>query len=166
MRPQPPPTPPLPPPPPPTAASFPPALEVLDVSHCGLTHLPASLGEACPRLALVDARANAIGPSIPASLGRVATLRLDGNRIASLPPAFFDGPDAATDLLSLHANPITAEGLRATPGWAAYDARRLGAANKRLAGRALAAGGGTAFEEGADAVEWMTFGGGAGKRGG
>jgi Leucine-rich repeat (LRR) protein len=149
-------------PPPTPAPPFPPALEVLDVSHCGLTDLPACLGPACPRLALVDARHNAIGPSIPPTLAHVPALRLDFNRISSLPPTFFDGPGAATALLSLHANPITAEALRATPGWAAYDGRRLAAANKRLAGRALATGGGTAFEEGADAVEWMTFGGGGG----
>lgn len=152
------PSPPPPTPPPP----FPPSLEVLDVSHCGLTELPAALGTACPRLSLVDARHNRISPSIPPSLSRVPTLRLDANRISVLPPTFFDAPGAATALLSLHANPITAEEVRGTPGWAVYDGRRLAAANKRLAGRAVATGGGTAFEEGADAVQWMSFGSGGG----
>jgi len=158
----PPPSPPPPPPPPSPSPPFswPPTLEVLDVSHCGLAALPAGLGAACPRLALVDARSNRIGPTIPADLGRVPALRLDGNRIASLPAGFFDAPGAAIALLSLHANPVTAEALREAPGWAAYDERRRAAVSKRLAGRAVTApGGGTAFDEGADAVEWMSYGG-------
>jgi hypothetical protein len=141
-----------------TAAPWPPCLEVLDVSHCRLTALPAGLGASCPRLSLVDARTNAIGPHLPPDLGRVATLRLDANRVEGLPPGFLGGPTSRVAVLSLRDNPITAEALRATDGFAAYDARRVAAANKRLAGRTVAEGGGSAFSEGADALEWMPFG--------
>lgn len=35
-------------------------------------------------------------------------------------------------LLALAANPISAEQLRAAPGWAAYDARRRAKADKQV----------------------------------
>ena len=54
--------------------------------------------------------------------------------------------------LSLKANPITLEALRATNGWAAHDARRTAAVGKRLAGRT-----GTDFDEGADPQRWLAW---------
>ena len=64
-------------------------LVALDVSHNCLTALPEDVGTVLPSLAELNCSCNAIGPSLPASLGKLTrslrTLRANGNRIASVP---------------------------------------------------------------------------------
>jgi hypothetical protein len=64
-------------------------------------------------------------------------------------------PCPSLSLFSLDDNPITAQEMRAAAGWAAFDARRVAAASKRIESGVLL-GRGT-FAEGADAAEWERY---------
>jgi hypothetical protein len=55
--------------------------------------------------------------------------------------------------LALHSNPMTVDALRGTPGYAAYEARRVARANKQLGGRVMADVE-QMFSEGADVQQW------------
>lgn len=87
---------------------------------------------------------------IPASLGNLInlkTLALDSNRIAAVPPAVLQGC-AQLQTLGLHNNPITVEQLQGTEGFDAFEARRRGKYDKKIAGGiAIGAGG---LDEGVD----------------
>lgn len=76
-------------------------------------------------------------------------------RIKALPEGLFDGCASLAALL-LRANPITVEALRAAPGFAAYEARRVARTNKQLGGRVMADIE-RAFCEGADVEQWQHY---------
>ncbi|PRW58592.1 LRR repeats and ubiquitin-like domain-containing protein [Chlorella sorokiniana] len=115
-----------------------------------LDALPPSLG-ACSSLVELDLRDNQLA-ALPEQLGQLTHLKLlllDNNRLKAVPPAILTGcPALAT--LSLHGNPLTAEQLRETEGYAAFDARRRRKYDKQVDMRVL----NTGFDEGADIVEF------------
>ena len=63
---------------------------------------------------------------------------------------------ASLSTLSLHGNPLTVEQLREADGWAEYDARRCAKHDKQLGMRVMHPSAG--YDEGADAVEWQSWG--------
>lgn len=72
---------------------------------------------------------------VPASLGRLLRLKmlqLDSNQIGAIPPAVLQDC-AALATITLHDNPITPAALQATPGYAAFEARRQSKVTKGLA---------------------------------
>lgn len=96
--------------------------------------------------------------AIPSGLSRLPklqTLRLDSNRVAAVPPEVLHGCTSLS-LLSLHDNPITADQLRSTDGFTAYDARRRALCDKQL-DSAVMHGVSGAFSEGADQQEWQRW---------
>ncbi|GLC70765.1 hypothetical protein PLESTF_001030900 [Pleodorina starrii] len=164
------------------------SLQVLSVSHNALTALPQALGQlgalqvlladsnrlealpdsigGCSSLVELSAEGNRIRELPPgmAGLNKLQSARLDGNMIAAVPPAVLRDC-ASLSSLSLQGNPITADQLRSTPGFAAYDARRVARCNKQLdAGVLLHAS--RTFTEGAEDRQWSRWAGGGGGGGG
>lgn len=107
-------------------------LEELDVSDNKLRRLPDSLGQ-CKQLARFLATNNAIEelPDTLGSLRALQILRLDGNRISTVPPAVLLGC-VELHSLALRGNPVTMQALRDVEGWPAYEARRKGKLDKAL----------------------------------
>lgn len=86
---------------------------------------------------------------VPASVGNLTnlkTLALDSNRLAALPPSVLQGC-VQLQTLGLHNNPITVEQLQATEGFDAFEARRRGKYDKKIAGGIAITGG---LDEGVD----------------
>lgn len=119
--------------------------------HCGriswaCPHVETSRGSAgeaadggraragqCKQLARFSATNNMI-EAVPEALGSLRVLqilRLDGNRIAALPPAVLLGC-VELHSLALRGNPVTMQALRDVEGWSAYEARRKGKMDKAL----------------------------------
>lgn len=101
-------------------------------------------------------------PLLPKSSQGSALLRLDTAcsplnlpfcpcRIKAVPPGILTGC-VALQTLSLHGNPVSAEQMRETPGFAAYNARRKAKHDKGLCMRL-----GQSFDEGFDAVEYERY---------
>ena len=83
----------------------------------------------------LDLRDNQLA-ALPEELSRLTSLKLlllDNNRLRGVPPALLTGC-AALATLSLHGNPLTAEQLRETPGWAEFDERRRAKYDKQVGG--------------------------------
>ena len=81
---------------------------------------------------------------VPSSFGALAnleTLSLDDTRVAVVPAEVFEGCVALTRL-SLRNTPAAedAAALRATRGFAAFDARRARSRDKQIAGNVLVSG--------------------------
>eukprot|EP00892_Ulva_mutabilis_P004423 jgi/Ulvmu1/2352/UM013_0200.1 len=95
-------------------------------------HSGCAAGE-CKALARFSATNNAIEalPEALGSLRALQVLRLDSNRIASVPPAVLLGCGELHSL-ALRGNPVTMQALRDVEGWAAYEARRKGKLDKAL----------------------------------
>jgi Leucine-rich repeat (LRR) protein len=124
-------------------ASLPPALRSLCVSRNALQALPEQLGAACPLLEELEAADNDLR-ALPDSLsrcGRLCALALDRNAALAVLPAGLLSGCAALHTLSLHGCAISAEGLAATPGYAAYEGRRRKKYDKAIGGGALLSGG-------------------------
>jgi len=127
------------------------ALTHLDASHNSLAALPAELG-ACVHLEELHLASNRL-TALPAALGdcaRLAVVDADGNGIAAagVPDALLRAPSLHT--LSLHANPVTLDQLRALPGWPDFERKRVAKVNRALGGNVLNAS--SAFDEGSDAI--------------
>ncbi|PSC75686.1 LRR repeats and ubiquitin-like domain-containing protein isoform A [Micractinium conductrix] len=104
-----------------------------------LAALPAGLG-GCSALVECDLRDNQIA-DLPAELSQLTNLRLlllDNNRLKAVPPALLSSCSSLATL-SLHSNPITAEQLRETEGYAAFDERRRKKYDKQVDMRVLRA---------------------------
>ncbi|GBF94546.1 hypothetical protein Rsub_06661 [Raphidocelis subcapitata] len=132
------------------------ALRELDLSDNALKALPAAIG-GLSSLEDLNACGNQVA-EIPGSvtrLGRLQSLRLDNNRVKTLPEGIFT---ACTNLaaLWLRGNPITVDALRTAPGFASYEARRRARTNKQLDGRVMSDIE-RAFCEGADVHHWQHF---------
>ncbi|EFJ45917.1 hypothetical protein VOLCADRAFT_105794 [Volvox carteri f. nagariensis] len=140
------------------------ALRVLSADGNRLEALPDGLG-GCTSLEELSAEGNRIRhlPPSLALLTRLQTVRLDNNmwvRITAVPPAVLrDCASLAT--LSLQGNPITADQLRSTPGFAEYDTRRVARCNKQLGAGVLEHAART-FTEGAEDRQWSRWGGDGG----
>ncbi len=85
------------------------------------------------------------------------------HRLQRLPGALLASCQSLATV-GLHSNPITVQQLRATPGFAEYEARRVARCNKQLDGRVLTDTDGNAFSEGADVEQWQHWQHQAGKR--
>lgn len=132
------------------------ALRALSVGANALAALPPALGR-CIALEELDAAGNAI-PEIPAAfstLKALRTLNLTGNRVGAVPPAVLTGARSLATL-ALHGCPITMEELRETPGFAAFEARRVAKYDKQVDMKVLGQGGG--FHDAADVHEWEHWG--------
>lgn len=68
-----------------------------------------------------------------------------------MPPGILTGC-AALQTLTLHENPVTAEQMRETPGFSAFDARRKAKHDKGLCMKLD-----QSFDEGFDAVEFERY---------
>ncbi|KAL4437121.1 hypothetical protein ABPG75_004260 [Micractinium tetrahymenae] len=115
-----------------------------------LAALPPALG-GCAQLVELDVRDNQLA-ELPSELGRLTSLKLlllDNNRLKAVPPAVLAGCSSLATL-SLHGNPLTAEQLRETPGFAEFDERRRAKYDKQVDMRVLTTG----FDEGADVHEF------------
>mmetsp|Transcript_13412 Transcript_13412/g.28686 ORF Transcript_13412/g.28686 Transcript_13412/m.28686 type:complete len:447 (+) Transcript_13412:109-1449(+) len=130
------------------------ALESLQLDDNKLTQLPSDLG-GCTALVELSACGNSIAelPPSMSSLGRLQALRMERNRMSSLPAALLA---SCTSLwsLALGSNPITLEGLRGTPGFTDFDARRRAKCDKQLGGNVMFDVG-RSFSEGADQQLWQ-----------
>ena len=72
-------------------------------------------------------------------------------RISTIPSELLTGASSLCTL-SLHNNPITVEGLRETPGFLEFEARRRKKYDKQVDMKVL--GQGSGFDQGADVQEW------------
>lgn len=116
--------------------------------HVRAQALPDTLSM-CTALTSINASDNYI-VTIPRALGSLTnlkTLALDSNRIAAVPPEVLQGCQQL-QTLSLHGNTITIEQLEATEGYEAFDARRRGKFDKKIAGGLAIGPGG--LDEGID----------------
>jgi hypothetical protein len=107
-------------------------LRALSLRGNHLAALPPALG-GCSQLVELDVRDNQLA-ALPEELSQLTNLKLllvDNNRLRGLPPALLTGC-AALATLSLHGNPLTAEQLRETPGWAQFDERRRAKYDKQV----------------------------------
>jgi len=143
-----------------TAVSNAKSLSELVLAGNELETLPAEIG-GCSSLSRLDAGGNRISTLPENSLARcerLAVLRLDGNRLATLPKDLFGGAKAL-HTLGLRGNEVTLDKLREAESWREFEARRVKAADARLAGRVDVAGGkgGGAFDATADAEEWIKW---------
>ncbi|CAL8464368.1 g3903 [Coccomyxa elongata] len=128
------------------------ALRRLDLRHNQLQSLPGEIGGCCA-LEELDAAENCLD-ALPDSLGRLQKLRsllLDKNRLKAVPAAVLRGCRALATL-GLHGNPVTVEELRASDGFAEFNARRCAKHDKQLEMQVFTLSGG--FDEGADQVQW------------
>jgi hypothetical protein len=124
------------------------------MAHNKLPALPEQLAS-CSALLELEASHNAIA-DIPASFSSLTTLqslRLDSNRVPSVPAELLAGC-SALHALALHDNPITADQLRSTPGFAEYEARRRARCDKQLEAAVLIDLD-RSFTEGADQQQWQ-----------
>lgn len=130
-----------------------PSLRHLQISNNALTALPPHLKDApvLEELYCCSNKIEAIPTEFGSGLGKLRVLQLDGNRIRSVPPAVLTGCTSLV-LLSLYNNPIIIEELRDTPGYSAYNARRIGQVDKQLESRVSAN-----LNEGADFTreQWL-----------
>ena len=149
-------------------------LATLQVAGCGLTELPAAIGELrglkalqasgneiraippeigrCAALEELDLSHNRWIREIPDAVGglqHLVRLNLDNNAVThhGVPTAVLVGC-ARLQTLSLHANPIDAAALLGTEGYAAFEERRRGRADKAIGAGVLLGSGG--FDEGFD----------------
>jgi Leucine-rich repeat (LRR) protein len=123
--------------------SLPESLRALCVSRNSLRALPERLGACCPLLEELDAADNDLRalPDSLAGCGRLCALALDRNAALAVLPAGLLGGCGALHTLTLHGCAIDAEGLAATPGYAAYEGRRRKRFDKAIGGGALLSGG-------------------------
>ncbi|KAG2501705.1 hypothetical protein HYH03_000206 [Edaphochlamys debaryana] len=137
------------------------ALEALAADGNRLEALPDSI-DGCASLTELTAEGNAIRclPPAVARLTRLRVLRLDGNMVSALPPELLGGCSSLASL-SLQDNPITADQLRSSPGFAEYDARRVALCNKQLESN-VSVHATRSFTEGAEDRQWSRWGAGGG----
>jgi len=110
----------------------------------------------CKLLTEIDLSHNRVNliPDDVSKLIQLKALNLDANLIAAVPPSVLK-QCIALCTLGLHNNPVTAEQLRETDGFAEFEERRQSKYSKQLEMRTMLNRDG--FDEGVDVPEWRRW---------
>ena len=102
-----------------------------------LTALPERLAD-CVALEELNARGNQLAavPAAMASLPRLQRLDLEDNKLSSFPSAILENC-ASLHTLLLQGNPMSADDLAATPGYADFERRRRGKYDKVISAQVM-----------------------------